>query len=233
MMWLSRDSGRKRGCYNDNRYEVLPWNRFRRRWYDSRELNKYSKKEEDGVIDSVDVRIQLEMVGRESWSVGSEECSIMNPSLLNRLYSLSWLCGNCVLIIGIMSENGDGLLLIELINHWIDLWVLMIENGFDYQNHGLMKWLGYGNEQRSQIVDCDEWFDKICKLSVQWSMIINVYTMKQREWGLKIHALASDEWFESSSIEWWWNERMNTWGLEGIGVVEAIITTSELDSIRW
>ena len=30
-----------------------------------------------------------------------------------------------------------------------------------------MKWLGYGNEQRSQIVDCDEGFDKICKLSVQ------------------------------------------------------------------
>ena len=38
-------------------------------------------------------------------------------------------------------------------------------------------------------------------------------------------------WFESSGIEWWGNERMNTWGLEGIGVAEAVIT--EVDSIGW
>ena len=95
----------------------------------------------------------------------------------------------------------------------------------------IMNWLGYRNEQRYQIVDCDEWFDKICKLSVQWFMIINENLMKQREWGLEIMALASDGWFESSSIEWWWDERMNTWGLEGIGVIEA--PTTELDSTGW
>ena len=92
-------------------------------------------------------------------------------------------------------------------------------------------WLGYGNEQRYQIVDCYEWFDKISKLSVQWFMIINEYSMKQREWGLEITTSVSDGWFESSSIEWWWDERMNTWGLEGIDVEEAILT--ELDSTGW
>ena len=48
---------------------------------------------------------------------------------------------------------------------------------------------------------------------------------------LDVLAFASDGWFESSSIEWWGNERMRTWGLEGIGEVEAEIT--EVDSIRW
>ena len=95
----------------------------------------------------------------------------------------------------------------------------------------IMDWLGYGSEQRYQIIDCDEWFDKICKLSVQWFMIINVYTMKQREWGLEILPFASDVWFETSSIEWWWDERMRTWGLEGIGVPEAVII--EMDSTGW
>ena len=95
----------------------------------------------------------------------------------------------------------------------------------------IMDWLGYGSEQWYQIVDCDERFDKICKLSVQWFMIINMNAMKQREWGLEIPAFASDGWFESSSIEWWWDKRMSTRGLEGICVLEAAIT--ELDSIRW
>ena len=92
----------------------------------------------------------------------------------------------------------------------------------------IMDWLGYGSEQRYQIVDCDEWLDKICKLSVQWFMIINMNSMKQREWGLEIPAFASDVWFESTSIEWWWDERMNTIGLEGIGELEA--PTTKLDS---
>ena len=96
----------------------------------------------------------------------------------------------------------------------------------------IMNWLvGLWSEQRYQIVDCDEWFDKICKLSVQWFMMINVYSMKQREWGLEITAFASDVWFKSSRIEWWWNERMDTWGLEGIGILEAAKT--ELDSTGW
>ena len=42
----------------------------------------------------------------------------------------------------------------------------------------IMDWLGNGGEQRYQIVDCDEWFDKICKLSVQWFMIINEYRIQ-------------------------------------------------------
>ena len=46
---------------------------------------------------------------------------------------------------------------------------------------------------------------------------------------LDVIAIASDVWFESSSIEWWGNERMGTWGLEGIDVVEA----KWLDSIGW
>ena len=150
----------------------------------------------------------------------------MNASLLNRLYSLSWLCMNCVLIIGIKSENGDELGVAHqpldrsvrsiVDGEWVDL-IITIMDG-----------LGYGSEQWYQIVDWG--FDKICKLSVQWFMIINMYTMKQREWGLNIIALASDGWFESSSIEWWWDERLSTWGLEGIGVEEA---ATELDSTGW
>ena len=164
----------------------------------------------------------------ESWSVGSEECSIMNASLLNRLYSLSWLCMTCVLIIRIMSENGDEL---GVAHQPLDRSVMSIDREWVALIITVMDWLGYGSEQWYQIVDCNERFDKICKLSVQWFMIINVYSMKQREWGLDITALASDEWFKSSSIEWWWDERMNTWGLEGIGVVEA--ETTETDSTGW
>ena len=180
----------------------------------------------DGIFKSLHC---VENNDRESWSVGSEECFIMNPSLLNRLYSLSWLCMNCVLIIGIMSENGDELGVAHqpldrsvrsiVDREWVDLIIR------------IMDWLGYGSEQWYQIVDCDEWFDKICKLSVQWFMIINMNSMKQREWGLEIIALVSDVWFESSSIEWWWDERMRTWGLEGIGVPEAVII--EMDSTGW
>ena len=40
---------------------------------------------------------------------------------------------------------------------------------------------------------------------------------------LDVTAFASDDWFKSSGIEWWGNGRMRTWGLEGIGVLEAII----------
>ena len=173
----------------------------------------------DGVLKSLHC---VENNDWESWSVGSEECSIMNPSLLNRLYSLSWLCMNCVLIIGIMSENGDGLGVahqpldrsVSIDREWMDLIIR------------IMDWLVYRSEQWYQIVDCDKWFDKICKLSVQWFMIINEYSMKQREWGLEIMAFASDGWCESRSIEWWWDGRMSTWGLEGIGVEEAKILDS-------
>ena len=47
---------------------------------------------------------------------------------------------------------------------------------------------------------------------------------------LDVIAFVSDVWFENSSIERWGNERMNTWRLNGIGVVEAVITA--VDSIR-
>ena len=47
---------------------------------------------------------------------------------------------------------------------------------------------------------------------------------------LDVLAFASDVWFENSSIEWWGNGSMSTWGLEGIGVLEAVIT--EVDIIR-
>ena len=56
-------------------------------------------------------------------------------------------------------------------------------------------------------------------------------SMKQKERRLDITASIPDVWFESSSIEWWWETRMNTWGLEGIEAIEAQIT--EIDSIRW
>jgi len=47
---------------------------------------------------------------------------------------------------------------------------------------------------------------------------------------LDVSAYVSDDWFESSSIEWWGNERTHTWGLEGVGEEKAVITES--DSIR-
>ena len=180
----------------------------------------------DGVFKSFHC---VENTDWESWSVGSEECSIMNPSLLNRLYSLSWLCMNCLLIIRIMNENGDEL---GVAHQPLDRSVSSIDREWVDLIIRIMDWLGYGSEQWYQIVDCDEWFDKISKLSVQWFMIINVNSMKQREWGLDIITLSSDTWFESSSIEWWWDGRMNTWGLEGIGVIEAQITTV-FDSTGW
>ena len=48
---------------------------------------------------------------------------------------------------------------------------------------------------------------------------------------LDVTASASDVWFESSGIEWWGNGRMRTWGLEGIGVLEAFF--KPVDSIGW
>ena len=179
----------------------------------------------DGVLKSLHC---VENNDWENWSVGSEDCSIMNPSLLNRLYSLSWLCGNCVLIIRIMSENGDEL---GVAHQPLDRSVSIVDREWVDLIIRIMDWLiGLWSEQRYQIVDCDEWFDKISKLSVQWFMIINVYTMKQREWGLDIRASVADNPFEVN-IEWWWDERMNTWGLDRIGVVEALFI--ELDSTGW
>ena len=186
----------------------------------------------DGVLKSLHC---VENNDWESWSVWSEECSIMIPYLLNRLYSLSWLCVNCVLIIGIMSEWEWRWIVTHGVAHQpLDRSVMSIDGEWVDLIIRIMDWLGYGNEQRSQMVDCDEWFDRICKLSVQWFMIINMNSMKQREWRLSMTRRpvpASDGWFESSSIEWWWDGRMNTWGLEGIGVGEAAIT--EFNSIRW
>ena len=68
-------------------------------------------------------------------------------------------------------------------------------------------------------------------LSGSWASRRFVREKGNRGWGLEVIAFASDDWFESSSIEWWGNGRMGTWGLEGIGVFEAFIT--EVDSIRW
>ena len=48
---------------------------------------------------------------------------------------------------------------------------------------------------------------------------------------LDVTAAVSDDWFESCSIEWWGDGIIVTWGLEGIGVAEAVIT--EVDSIGW
>ena len=127
----------------------------------------------DGVLKSLHC---VENNDWESWSVGSEECSIMNPSLLNRLYSLSWLCVNCVLMIRIISENGDEL---GVAHQPLDRSVSIVDREWVDLIIRIMDWLGYGSEQWYQIVDCDEWFDKICKLSVQWFMIINEYSMKQ------------------------------------------------------
>ena len=163
----------------------------------------------------------------ESWSVGSEECSIMNPSLLNRLYSLSWLCVNCVLMIRIISENGDEL---GVAHQPLDRSVRSVDREWVDLIITIMDWLGYGvnSDIRLLIVMNDSirfvnWVfsDSWLSMSIQWN----------REWRLEILAFASDGWFESSSIEWWWDGRMNTWGLEGIGVGEA--TTIELDSIWW
>ena len=77
----------------------------------------------------------------ESWSVGSEECSIMIPSLLNRLYSLSWLCMNCVLIIRIMSENGDEL---GVAYQPLDRSVSIVDREWVDLIIRIMDWLGYG-----------------------------------------------------------------------------------------
>ena len=51
------------------------------------------------------------------------------------------------------------------------------------------------------------------------------------EWGLNVVAFPSDGCLVSSSIEGWWNGRMGTWGLEGIGVGEAVRT--EFNSSGW
>ena len=67
--------------------------------------------------------------------------------------------------------------------------------------------------------------------SDSWASRRFVREKGNRGWGLDVLAIASDGWFESSSIEWWGNGRMGTWGLEGIGVFEAVYT--EVDSIGW
>ena len=126
----------------------------------------------DGVLKSLHC---VENTDWDSWSVGWEECSIMNASLLNQFYSLSWLCMNCVLIIRIMSENGDEL---GVAHQPLDRFVRSIDREWVDLIIRIMDWLGYGSEQWYQIVDCDEWFDKICKLSVQWFMIINEYRIQ-------------------------------------------------------
>ena len=66
--------------------------------------------------------------------------------------------------------------------------------------------------------------------SDSWASRRFVREKGNRGWGLDVLAIASDGWFESSSIEWWGKGRMGTWGLEGIGVMEA---STEVDSIRW
>ena len=57
------------------------------------------------------------------------------------------------------------------------------------------------------------------------------YVDRKHSQSIDVIAFASDVWFESSSIEWWGNARMGTCGLEGIGVLEAVII--ELDSTGW
>ena len=92
----------------------------------------------DGVFKSFHC---VENTDWESWSVGSEECSIMNPSLLNRLYSLSWLCMNCVLMIRIMCENGDGL---GVAHQPLDRSVSIVDREWVDLIITIMDWLGYG-----------------------------------------------------------------------------------------
>ena len=92
----------------------------------------------DGVLKSLHC---VENTDWESWSVGWEECSIMNPSLLNRLYSLSWLCMNCVLIIRIMSENGDE---VGVAHHQLDRSVSIVDREWVDLIIRIMDGLGYG-----------------------------------------------------------------------------------------
>ena len=60
---------------------------------------------------------------------------------------------NCVLIIRIMSENGDGL---GVAHQPLDRSVRSIDRERVDLIIRIMDWLGYGNEQRYQMVDCDE-----------------------------------------------------------------------------
>ena len=103
----------------------------------------------DGVLKSLHC---VENNDWESWSVGSEECSIMNPSLLNRLYSLSWLCVNCVVIIRIISENGDELGVAH--QPLVDLWgVLLIESEWIWLSESWICWIkGVNRDIRLLIV---------------------------------------------------------------------------------
>ena len=66
--------------------------------------------------------------------------------------------------------------------------------------------------------------------SGSWTSRRFVREKGNRGWGLDVTAIASDCWFKGRSIEWWGNERMGTWGLEGIGVFEALLIP--VDSIR-
>ena len=180
----------------------------------------------DGVLKSLHC---VENNEWESWSVGWEECSIMNPSLLNRLYSLSWLCMNCVLIIRIMSENGDEL---GVAHQPLDRSVSIVDREWVDLIIRITDWLGYGSEQWYQIVDCDDPIRFVNWVFSDPWLSMWIECNETEGMGLEITAFASDGWFKSSSIEWWWDERMNTWGLEGIGVEEAP-TTTELDSTGW
>ena len=95
----------------------------------------------DGVLKSLHC---VENNDWESWSVGSEECSIMNPSLLNRLYSLSWLCMNCVVIIRIMSEWEWRWIVTHGVAHQsLDRSVSIDRERVDLIIR-IMDWLGYG-----------------------------------------------------------------------------------------
>ena len=58
---------------------------------------------------------------------------------------------------------------------WVDLIIIIMEWLMVSRWIELLGYESDYNNQWSQIVDCDEWYDKICKLSVQWFMIINVY----------------------------------------------------------
>ena len=132
----------------------------------------------DGVLKSLHC---VENNDWESWSVGSEECSIMNPSLLNRLYSLSWLCMNCVLIIRIMSEWEwrwiELLLMVLLINHWIDLWGVLIESEWIWLSESWIGWvMGVNRDIRLLIVMNDSirfvnWVfsDSWLSMCIQWN----------------------------------------------------------------
>ena len=146
---------------------------------------------------------------REKSSVGSECAQLTNHSVGRPMYYIDEASGGVLRerdsqVTGFHSSHSSR----NLWSHW--KWI-------EWNLVCLKRWGSW------RLVD---WV-----FSGSWISRRFVRERRNRGWGLDVLAFASDGWFESSSIEWWGNGRMGTWGLEGIGVLEAVIT--EFDSIGW